>query len=148
MGLREDITGGIITAMKQGEKLRLSTLRLLLAAVKNKEIEMKKELSDGEIQSVVATLLRQSKDSIEQFKKGGRDDLAEKEEKEAGILQAFMPAQLSAEEIRALVTGKIDEVGAEGMGDMGRVMKVVMPEIKGRSDGGTVKDIVKDLLGG
>ncbi len=134
--------------MKQGEKLRLSTLRLLLAAVKNKEIEMKKELSDGEIQSVVATLLRQSKDSIEQFKKGGRDDLAEKEEKEAGILQAFMPAQLSAEEIRALVTGKIDEVGAEGMGDMGRVMKVVMPEIKGRSDGGTVKDIVKDLLGG
>jgi uncharacterized protein YqeY len=148
MGLREEITKEIASALKAGEKLRLSTLRLLLAAVKNKEIELRKELSDEAVHQVAATLSRQRRDSIEQFKKGGRFDLADKEEKEIEILKAFMPPQLSTDEIREVVKNAVSETGATGIKDMGKVMKAVMAELKGKAEGKTVQEIVKEVLGG
>ncbi len=148
MGLKEEITGKMKEAMKAGDKPTLSTLRYLLSAVKNKEIEKRRELADEEVLQVVSTLAKQRQDSIEQFRKGGRDDLVEKEVRELAILKAFMPQQLSAEEIQAVVDETAAEVGAEGMKDMGRLMKAVMAKLRGRADGRTVQEIVKKRLGG
>jgi uncharacterized protein YqeY len=148
MALREEITKQMAGAAKSGDKLRLSTLRLLLAAVKNKEIELRKELSDEDIHQVAATLSRQRRDSIEQFKKGGRLDLAEKEEKEFEMLKDFMPPQLSADEIKEVVKKAASETGAAVTEEMGRVMKAVMAELKGRADGKLVQEIVREVLGG
>jgi uncharacterized protein YqeY len=127
----------IASAVKAGDKLRLSTLRLLLAAVKNKEIELRKELSDEGVHKVASTLSRQRRDSIEQFKKGGRFDLADKEEEELEILKAFM-----------IVKKAVSETGATGVKDMGKVMKAVMAELKGKAEGKTVQQVVKEFLGG
>jgi uncharacterized protein YqeY len=148
MGLREEITKEIASAVKAGDKLRLSTLRLLLAAVKNKEIELRKELSDEGVHKVASTLSRQRRDSIEQFKKGGRFDLADKEEEELEILKAFMPPQLSTDEIMEIVKKAVSETGATGVKDMGKVMKAVMAELKGKAEGKTVQQVVKEFLGG
>ncbi len=148
MALRDEISKEITGAMRAGDKLRLSALRLLLAAVINKEKELKKELSDGDVHAVAATLLRQRRDSVEQYKKGGREDLAEKEERELEILKDFMPPQLSAEELRDLVEKAREETGAEDMKDMGRLMKAVMGLVSGRADGKAVQEIVKEALGG
>ncbi len=148
MGLKEEITGKMKEAMKAGDKPTLSTLRYLLSAVKNKEIEKRRELADEEVLQVVSTLAKQRQDSIEQFRKGGRDDLVEKEVRELAILKAFMPQQLSAEEIQAVVDETAAEVGAEGMKDMGKLMKAVMAKLRGRADGRTVQEIVKKKLGG
>ncbi len=148
MGLKEEITGKMKEAMKAGDKPTLSTLRYLLSAVKNKEIEKRRELADEEVLQVVSTLAKQRQDSIEQFRKGGRDDLVEKEVRELAILKAFMPQQFSAEEIQAVVDETAAEVGAEGMKDMGRLMKAVMAKLRGRADGRTVQEIVKKKLGG
>ena len=148
MGLKEEITGKMKEAMKAGDKPTLSTLRYLLSAVKNKEIEKRRELADEEVLQVVSTLAKQRQDSIEQFRKGGRDDLVEKEVRELAILKAFMPQQLSAEEIQAVVDETAAEVGAEGMKDMGKLMKAVMAKLRGRADGRTVQEIVKKRLGG
>jgi uncharacterized protein YqeY len=148
MDLREEITKEIASAVKAGDKLRLSTLRLLLAAVKNKEIELRKELSDEGVHKVASTLSRQRRDSIEQFKKGGRFDLADKEEEELEILKAFMPPQLSTDEIMEIVKKAVSETGATGVKDMGKVMKAVMAELKGKAEGKTVQQVVKEFLGG
>lgn len=149
MALRDEITKHIAAAAKAGDKLRLSTLRLLLAAVTNKEIELgRKELTDDEVHKVAATLSRQRKDSIEQFKKGGRMELAEKEEKELEILKDFMPPQLTPDEIRGVVKRAVTETGATGLNEAGHVMKVVMAELRGKADGKSVQDIVKQVLEG
>lgn len=149
MSLKEEITKQIAAATKTGDKLRLSTLRLLLAAVTNREIELKrKELTEEDLHKVAATLIRQRKDSIEQFRKGGREDLARKEEEELEILKEFVPPELSPEEIKKVVKKVVEETGATGMQEMGKVMKVVMAELKGRADGRTVQEMVKQVLGG
>jgi uncharacterized protein YqeY len=148
MALREEITKQMAGAAKGGDKLRLSALRLLLAAVKNKEIELRKELTDEGVHQVAATLSRQRRESIEQFKKGGRLDLAEREEKELEILKAFMPPQLSFGEIREVVKKAVSETGATGINEMGKVMKAVMAELKGKADGKTVQEIVREVLEG
>jgi uncharacterized protein YqeY len=148
MALRDEISKEITGAMRAGDKLRLSALRLLLAAVTNKEQEIKKEVSDEDVHAVAATLSRQRRDSAEQFKKGGREDLAEKEECEIEILKDFMPPQLSTEELRGLVEKARAEIAAEGMKDMGRLMKAVMGLVSGRADGKAVQEIVKEALGG
>jgi uncharacterized protein YqeY len=148
MALREEITKQMAGAAKGGDKLRLSALRLLLAAVKNKEIELRKELTDEGVHQVAATLSRQRRESIEQFKKGGRLDLAEREEKELEILKDFMPPQLSFGEIREVVKKAVSETGATGINEMGKVMKAVMAELKGKADGKTVQEIVREVLEG
>ncbi len=148
MGLRDDITKDMTAAMKAGDKLKLSTVRLLVSSIKYKELDLKRELNDDEVRQVVATLLRQRQDSIEQFRKGNRNDLAEKEEKEVEILKRYMPPQLSVEDLRMIVKKAAAEVGAAGMKDMGKLMKAVMPELKGKADGKAINDAVKEVLGG
>lgn len=145
--MRAGLTKGIGEALKAGEKDRLSTLRMLLSAAKYKEVDLKRELTDEELQQVVGTLIRQRQDSIEQFTKGNRPELAEKEQREIEILKAFLPPQFSADELRALIRKVAAEVGASGQKDMGKLMKAIMPHVKGKADGKLVNDIVKEVLG-
>ncbi|MBI5492975.1 MAG: GatB/YqeY domain-containing protein [Deltaproteobacteria bacterium] len=148
MSLRDDISRDVTASLKAGEKEKLSALRMLLSAVKYKEVDLRRPLTDPEVHQVVSTLLRQRQDSIDQFRKGNRLDLAEKEEREAEILKAYMPAQLSAEELRQIIKKAASEAGAKGPGDMGKLMKAVMPHVKGKADGKLVNDIVREVLGG
>lgn len=148
MPLKEEITTGIKTAMKSGDKPRLQTLRFLLSAIKNKEIDKREELSDTEILQVIATSVKQHKDSIEQFRKGGRDDLADQEAAELVILVDFLPEQLSEGEIKDAVAATATEIGATSMKDMGGLMKAVMAKLKGKADGKLVQEMVKQRLAG
>lgn len=149
MSLSDDITRDMKEAMKAGDKERLATVRLLLSAVKNKAIDLRTdELADEEVHSVVATLIRQRQDSIEQYTKAGRTDLADKEAREIEVLKAYMPPQLSEDEIREIVKSVAAETGATSMKEMGAVMNGVMARVKGRADGRTVNAIVKEVLGG
>ncbi len=134
--------------MKSGDRVVLSTLRLLLSALHNEEIKLHRELSTEEIQKTVATLCKQRQESIEFFRKGGRTDLLRQEEAELGVLRGFLPAAMSEEEVRAAIQSSIEEVGAKGIQDLGRVMKQVMPKVSGRSDGKQVSDLVKQMLSG
>lgn len=147
MSLRADITKHITAAMKAGEKEKLSTLRMLLSAAKYKEVDLKRELDDTEFQQVASTLIRQRQDSIEQFIKGGRQELADKEAREIEFLKSYLPAQLGPDEVRAIVKKAAAEAGAAGAKDMGKLMKAVMPLLKGKADGKLVNDIVKEVLG-
>lgn len=135
------------SAMKQGDRVALDTLRLLLSVLHNEEIKARRTLTDDEVQKAIATLCKQRLESIELFKKGGRDDLVSKEEAELSILRRFLPQPLSEDEIRALIRSSISEVGANGAGDLGRVMKQVMPKVSGRSDGRRVNELVREMLG-
>lgn len=147
MSLRDDITKDMSAALKSGEKEKLSTLRMLVSAVKYKEVDTKRPLNDEEIHQVIGTLVRQRQDSVEQYTKGGRADLAEKEEREIDILKAYLPPQMSADELRAIIKKAAAEAGASTPKDMGKLMKAVMPEVKGKADGKLVNDIVKEVLG-
>lgn len=148
MGLRDGIMKQMAEAAKAGDKLRLSTIRLLLSAVKYKEVDLKRQLADEEVAAVASTLIRQRHDSIEQFRAGKREDLAQKEEAELKILQAYMPPQLTASEVRELVKKSAEDIGAQGMKDMGKLMKEVMPKLKGKAEGKLINDMVKEVLGG
>jgi uncharacterized protein YqeY len=149
MTVKEKVSKDITDSMKAGEKERTSALRMLLSAIKNKEIELRpRPLTDEDCHQVTATLIRQRLDSIEQFTKGGRQDLAQKEGREIEVLKAYQPAQLSEDEIRAIVRDAVKETGATGMKDMGLVMKAVMPRTKGKADGKLVNDIVRQMLTG
>ena len=145
--MREQVTKDMATALKAGEKDKLSTLRMLLSAVKYNEVDAKHQLSDEEVIAVISTLLKQRQDSVEQFRKGGREDLVEKESKEIEFLRAYLPPQLSEEEVRDIIKKAAAETGAAGQKDMGKLMKVVMPQVKGKADGKLVNDIVKEVLG-
>ena len=148
MGLRQEITGEMVKAAKGGDKLRLATIRFLLAAVKNKEIDLRRELTDEEFQQVASTLAKQRKESIEQFKKGNRGDLVEKEEKELEIIKEFLPALIPDAQIKKTVEETAREIGASTVKDMGKLMKAVMEKLKGKADGKTVQDIVRNALSG
>ena len=147
MSLRDDISKEVIAALKAGEKLKLSTLRMLLSAIKYKEVDLKRPLTDEETRQIIATLIRQRHDSVEQFRKGGRPELADKEEAEIEILKAYLPAQMSEDELRAVVKEAAVNAGATGPGDMGKLMKAVMPLVKGKAEGKAVSDMVKEVLG-
>ncbi|MEK6656738.1 MAG: GatB/YqeY domain-containing protein [Nitrospirota bacterium] len=150
MSLQEQLVNDMKEAMKSGDSLKVSTIRMLKAAIKNKEIEKggtSYKLSDKETLEVIVTAIKQRKDSIEQFTKGHRLDLAEKEKKELGILQAYMPPQMSDEDVKAEVKKAIAETSASSQKDMGKVMKVLMPRIAGRADGAVVNRIVRELIG-
>lgn len=134
--------------MKGGDRVVLSTLRLLLSALHNEEIKQHRELSTDEILKTVASLCKQRQESIEYFRKGGRTDLWEQEEAELAVLRRFLPEGLSEEEVRAAIQSSIEEVGAKGMRDLGRVMKQVMPKVTGRTDGKRVSDLAKEILSG
>jgi uncharacterized protein len=146
MSLREQLSDEMKTAMKARDELRLSTIRMIRSAVKNKDIDLKRELSDQEIVDVLATLVKQRRESIRLFGEAGRTDLVEKEEKELAVLMQFLPRQLSREEVTTLIDGVIAECGALSGKDMGRVMKALAPHVAGRADGKMVSDLVKGKL--
>jgi len=148
MELKAEIQQAVKAAMKGGDTVTLSTLRLLLAALQNEEIRIRRALGADEIQKIIGTLCKQRGEAIELYRKGGREELAAKEEAELAILKGFLPQQLSDDEIRSAIQGSIDEAGAKGLADLGKVMKLVMPKVAGRSDGKRVSELTKALLGG
>jgi len=146
MSLLERIDSDLKAAMKASDRVALTTIRGIKSAVKNREIQKGGALTDEEVISVLSTLAKQRKESIEQFKKGGRDDLVASEEAELEILRRYLPEQLSEEELARLIREAIDETGASGPKDIGRVMKTVMPRVKGRADGKEVNRKVSEIL--
>ncbi|MCY1046039.1 GatB/YqeY domain-containing protein [Corallococcus sp. bb12-1] len=145
--LKERIAADLKDAMRAKNELTLSVLRMLKSAVTYKEVEPGgSALDDDAVQKVINTLIKQRRESVDQFKAGGRPELAEKEEQEIAVLQKYLPQQLSAEELSALVTAAISESGAQGPKDMGAVMKNVNPKIQGRAEGRAVSDEVKAQL--
>jgi uncharacterized protein YqeY len=148
MSLNEKIGADIAAAMKAKDPGRLSALRMLKAAVMNKEVEKGRALDDAEVLQVVASLVKQRRDSIDQFTKAGRHDLADKETQELGILDTYLPPAISVEEIDAAVAAAIAESGATSPKDLGKVMKAVMPKLAGRNvDGKAVNEAVRRKLG-
>jgi uncharacterized protein YqeY len=135
-------------ALKAGEKLRLGALRMLAASVKNREVELGHELSDEELVEVATREVKRRKEAAEAFDGGGRPELAEKERQEQTVLETYLPAQLSEDEVNALVEEAVAATGASGPGDLGKVMGYVMGKAKGRVEGGTVNRLVRTRLGG
>jgi len=135
------------SAMKSGDKNTLQYSRNLHAAIRKREIDDRKDLDDGEVLKLIASMLKQREDSIDQFRKGGREDLAQNEEAEAKYLRQFMPAQLSADELKPLVQAAIAEAGAKDAKDLGKVMKVLLPKVQGKADGKLVNQLVRECLG-
>jgi uncharacterized protein len=149
MSLTEQVQKDMVDAMRKKEELRLSTLRMMKAALKNKEIEKRGKLEEKEELQVFTTMIKQRKDSIEQFEKGNRPELAKKEAEEITIIEAYMPKAVSEEEVVAAVRAAITEMGTPTMKDMGAVMKNVMAKFAGaRVDGKLVSETVKKELAG
>src|SRR5438270_5447270 len=149
MGISEQIQTDMVAAMRSSEELRLSTLRMMKSALENKRIEKRAPLDEKEAQQVLGTLIKQRRDSIEQFQKGGRQELADKEAAEIAIIEAYLPKALGEEEITATVKATIAEMGSPTMKDMGTVIKSVMAKLQAsgaRVEGKTVSEIVKRLL--
>ena len=148
MSLRDKLTEDLKQAMRQGDELGRSTLRLVMAAIKNAEIEKRRELEEGELLAIIAKEAKQRHESIAQFERGGRQDLADREEAELQILLAYLPEQLSREKIEAQARQIIEEVGAASPAQMGQVMRRLMPLMQGKADGKLVSQVVKELLAG
>jgi len=146
MGLEERLTDEMKQAMKSSDKLRLSTIRMIRSAVKNKEIELRKKLGDEEIQRVIQGMVRKGEESVEQFQSGGRADLVEKEKKEIEILKSFLPQPIDQEEILRIIDQSIEETQASSLKDLGKVMKSVIPKLGGKVDGRIINQLVKERL--
>jgi uncharacterized protein len=148
MSLQERLIDEMKKAMREGDSLKVSVIRLLRASIKNKEIAKGKShpLTEQDILETIQSAAKQRKDSIDMFSKGGRQDLVDKEQKELEILQTYLPTPLSPEELKSKAQSLIKELGASGPKDMGRVMKILMPQVIGRVDGSVVGQVVKDLL--
>ncbi|MEI6702363.1 MAG: GatB/YqeY domain-containing protein [Deltaproteobacteria bacterium] len=146
MTLKEQLTDAMKTAMKARDNLRLSSVRMVLSALKYREIDQQKELDDKGIIEVISTLVKQRRESIRLYQEGNRPELAEKEEAELAILLGFLPVQMSITEIDELVARIIREIDAQGIKDMGRVMKAVTPLTAGKADGKVVSDAVRSRL--
>ena len=146
--LKERITEDMKAAMRAKEAERLGAIRMLTAAIKQKEVDERVELDDAGVVGIVDKLLKQRKDSIEAFEKAGRQDLADKEKAEAAVLQAYLPARLSADEVAAQVKAIVAELGAKRPGDMGKVMGAAKQRLAGKADMGQVSAAVKAALAG
>ena len=147
MTIQEQIQSHMTQAMRNKDALRLSVLRMMKSAVKNKEIEKMKPLDENEVVAVLNTLVKQRKDSVDQFRQGGREELAQKEEAEIKIIHEYLPAAASEEDIRSAIDEAVRETGASSMKDMGRVMKAALGRLAGKTaDGGRVSQMVKERL--
>lgn len=146
MTLKEQLNDAMKAAMKARDDLRLSAVRMVRSAVKNREIDQKKELDDQGVMEVVTTLVKQRRESIRMYQEGNRPELALKETDELNILLGFLPEQMTTEEIEKLVSRVVLEINAQGAKDMGRVMKALTPLTSGKADGKTVSDIVRKQL--
>jgi len=145
--LKQKLTDDLKQAMKSGDKVRRSVIRLVMAAIKNTEIAQQATLADGDILGVIAKEVRQRHESIDAFKLGDRQDLLAQEEAELAILNEYLPQQMTREEIIAAARQVIEEVGALGLGDKGKVMPNLIAQLKGRADGREINAVVTELLG-
>ncbi|CAM4347865.1 MULTISPECIES: GatB/YqeY domain-containing protein [Saccharibacillus] len=146
MNLSERLNEDMKQAMRSKDKFKLSTIRMIRATVKNQEIDLKRTLDDAEVLDILSREIKQRKDSLQEFKKAGRDDLAETVEAEIVIVAEYLPAQLAEEEVKAIVQQTIQETGASSKADMGKVMAALMPKVKGRADGKLVNQVVQQYL--
>lgn len=146
MNISKDISSEIVESMKKKEDFKLSTLRLLKSALKNAEIEAKRDLTEEEELTIIEKQAKQRREAFEQYKSAGRNDLAEKEEKELEIMEKYLPEKLSLEEIKQIVLKLKEETGITGQADFGKLMGKAMSELRGKADGGTVGSVVKEVL--
>lgn len=144
--MKDKVAEDMKRALKSGDKERLSTLRMLLSAIRYAEIEKHKPLADEDVLTTIGRELKKRHEATEEYRKGNRPELADKEQREAGILEAYLPPQLSDGEVRAIVETTIKEVGALGPGDIGKVMSAVMPKVKGKADGKRVNEIAREAI--
>jgi len=148
MSIKDRLRDDMKTAMKAKDELALTTIRMMISAIKNREIELTQEIDDQETEAVLAKAVKQRLDSARQYREAGRVELADREEAEIEVLRKYMPEGLSDEQIEVLVKEAIGKSGAASMKDLGKVMGILMPQVKGRADGTQVNTIVKKLLGG
>lgn len=148
MPIAESLSDDLKTAMKSGDNDRVSAIRLIRSAIRNREIERGGALDDGDAEGILMSFVRQCEESLEQFFRAGREDLIEKEKRYIEIARSYLPPQFTAEELDAVVRETLSEVGASGPADTGKVMKALMPKVRGRADGRAVSVIVKKALSG
>ena len=148
MSLKARISDDMKSAMRAKDAPRLSAIRLLLSAMKQKEVDERVELSDADVVAIIDKMLKQRRESIAQFEKGGRQDLADTEKFEVGVLQAYMPQALSDTDIDAEIAAAMQASGAKAISDMGKVMAILKPKFAGRADMGKVSGLIKAKLGG
>lgn len=146
MNLKEKIPSDLKDALRNKRTLELNVLRMLQSAIRNQEIDNKGELDDEQVIQVISSEIKKRKDSVEEYRKVGREDAADTEEKEIEILMKYMPEQLSEEQIEKAVQSAVQQTGAKGIKDLGQVMKTVMPELKGKADGKLINRIVREKL--
>ena len=146
MSLMESISNDVTSALKSGQKEKLLILRMVKSAIKNAEIEKGDSLSDDDVLAVLRTFAKRAKDSIEQFSQAGRTELAEKEKAELVVIEEYLPKQLGEDDLRGMIKDVIQEQGAAGLKDMGKVMKGLMAKAKGQVDGKIANNIVKEML--
>ncbi len=146
MELKQRLLSDIKGAMKEKNSLKVSTLRLVSSEIKNREIDLRKDLSDEEIISLLTTQIKKRKEAAAIYEQGGRPELKDKEEQEMSILMEYLPEQIGEEELRVKILQAIKDSGAEGPKDLGKVMKIVIPEFKGKADGSLIKSLVAELL--
>ena len=146
MTLKEKLLAHMKEALRSKDSIRLNTIRSLISATKNQEIDLRRELQDEEVLSLITREVKKRKEASSLYKQGGRADLMEKEDQEQLILQAYLPEQVSEEVLRKRIQEVIEETGADGMKDFGKIMKVLVPEFKGKADNALIKDLAGDFL--
>ena len=146
MELKQTLLSDLKEAMKSKDSLKVDTLRLIVSEIKNREIDLREELGDEAITALLTTQIKKRKEAAKMFEQGGRTDLKEKEEKEMAIIQVYLPEQVGEDELKQRIQAVIAETGAQGPKDMGKVMKVVVPEFKGKAEGDQIRNIVTELL--
>ena len=146
MTILERLERDMVEAAKARDKERLGAIRYVRSELKNREIELRRELDDEDVVGVLSRVAKKHRESIAQFRDGGRDDLAGREERQLAVTEGYLPERLGADELAELVRSAIGETGAAGPGDLGAVMKVIMPRVKGRADGSSVRSMVQSSL--
>ena len=146
MSLNERLSDDMKQAMKSQDKFRLSVIRMIRSSIKNQEIDQRRTLEDNEVLDIIGREIKQRKDSLQEFTKAGREDLAENVAAEIDIISVYLPKQLTEEEVKEIVQQTIQETGASSKADMGKVMATLMPKVRGRSDGKLVNQLVQQFL--
>ena len=146
MSLKEKLLSSMKEAMKSKDSVKLGTIRSVISAVKNKEIDLKNELSEEEILAIVSREVKKRKEAAVLYEKGNRPELKDKEIQEMQILQTYLPEQVSEKDLRRRIQEVIDETGAEGMKDFGKIMKTLVPEFKGKADNSLIKELANEYL--
>ncbi|MCD6505606.1 GatB/YqeY domain-containing protein [Candidatus Poribacteria bacterium] len=148
MTLKEKLLGDLKRAMKEKDRSALNAIRMITNDIKNREIELRRELDDGEIAQLISAQVRKREEAIEQFRKGSRMDLVEEESRQVELLKSYLPKPLSQEKLSQMIDEAIEEAGAKSPKDLGKVMRLIMPKVRGRADGKLVNQMVRNKLGG